>query len=31
MIINKGHGDKFDPTDYTLYMRKIIKEKEADI
>ena len=22
--IGKGHGDEFDPTDYTLYLKKII-------
>ena len=27
--IDKGHGDVFDPTDYTLYMRSIEKEKEV--
>lgn len=25
--IDKGHGDEFDPTDYTLYMRSIEKNK----
>lgn len=27
--IDKGKGDVFDPTDYTLYMRSIEKEKEV--
>ena len=26
--IDKGHGDEFDPTDYTLYMKSIKKENK---
>ena len=26
--IEKGHGDEFDPTDYTLYMKSIKKDNK---